>query len=205
MILCLDTETSGVPAWKLPSEDPGQPFLCEIAMIGLDETTLEEIDVYSAIVRPPEGRTIPPEIAEIHGISTAKAIAEGVAAGEIAKTYSRKRKACSALLAHNTAFDVRIMRIEMLRAGAPKEHCDTVEEASPQLCTQKIMTPVVKMPPTEAMKKYPGLAKRFKSASLEDCVLFCFGGSDPGAHGALTDARSCGRVYRWARDNGHLK
>lgn len=194
-ILAWDTETSDLPLWREPSDHPSQPFIVSIAMLKLDPETLDEIDTFYSIIKPPAGRTIPAETAKIHGITTERAMAEGRDAAPIVRLYAQKRRECRASLAHNASFDVRMMRIEMLRQGATKEECDAIEASSPQLCTMRMATPLLNMPPTVKMKK-AGFGDKPKNASLSDCARYLFDVEHEGAHGALEDARMCARVYR---------
>lgn len=62
MIIFYDTETTGLPLWREPSEHPDQPHIVEIASM-------------NALIRP-DGWTISPEAAAIHGISQERALAE---------------------------------------------------------------------------------------------------------------------------------
>ena len=201
-LIVVDTETAGLPIRGSPSEDPSQPFVVSIALISLDHESLAELEAQHFILKPPAGRTIPEEVTKIHGISTERANDEGVDPADVVRLYSRMRRSSHGSIAHNAPFDVRMMRIEMLRYGATKEHCDTVEAASPQHCTQKLATPILRLPPTAKMVK-AGFNKP-KAASLADGLRLMFNEVDPEAHGALADARNCARVFRWLRDNGHV-
>ena len=196
-IFCWDSETSDLPIWSTPSEHPDQPFIVSIAMLKFDPETLEEVDHFYAILKPPAGRTIPEDgkAFEAHGITNERAQAEGAEREPIIRLYAKKRRECVSSLAHNASFDVRMMRIELLRLGATKDDIDAIEAASPQLCTMKLATPVLNIPPTVKMQK-SGFGGKPKSASLAECLKYLFKEEDGGAHNALADARACARVYR---------
>ena len=57
MILFYDTETSGIPRWDLPADDPAQPRIVQIAALAVDDFDNTEKSRYEAIVKP-EGWTI---------------------------------------------------------------------------------------------------------------------------------------------------
>ena len=76
-ILFFDTETTGLPLWKEPSEDPRQPHLVELAALLVNPDTREMIAFMDVIIKP-NGWTIPVDVSEIHGITTERALAEGI-------------------------------------------------------------------------------------------------------------------------------
>ncbi|MGT2505722.1 hypothetical protein [Cupriavidus basilensis] len=57
-ILFYDTETSGLPQWSLPSEDPSQPHITQIAAELHDEDTGTTLAFMDLLIRP-DGWTIP--------------------------------------------------------------------------------------------------------------------------------------------------
>lgn len=71
-ILFFDTETTGIPDFKSPSDAPHQPHLVEVAALVIDEDTRQVINGFHSMVRP-DGWTIPDEVAAIHGITTERA------------------------------------------------------------------------------------------------------------------------------------
>ncbi len=106
----------------------------------------------------------------------------------MAMVYGTKAK----VVAHNSDFDLRIMRIAMLRAGRTKEWLD--ENPIQAFCTMKAATPVVNLPPTAKMVS-AGFNKP-KAPRLSECIQFFFQEELVGAHDALVDVRACIRVYR---------
>lgn len=192
MFLAFDTETTGLPDWRAPSDADHQPHLVQLAMILIDETFTERASV-SMIIKP-DGWTIPEEgPAAVHGITNQMAMRYGVPERTAANLFAHYLYAldCTAV-AHNAAFDLRIMRIALLRAGYSKERLDAREPR--HFCTMRAATPIVNLPPTEKM-----IAAGFnkpKSASLTECVRHFFGEGLEGAHDALVDVRACVRVFR---------
>lgn len=190
-ILAVDCETTGLPAFRDPSDAPHQPHIVQLAMVLLDDDMVEQASV-SLIIRP-DGWTIPDEVATIHGITTEKALALGVEEKIATRLYAAMLYGSgdTTLVCHHVRFDQRIMRIAMLRAGFTKEWM----EARPvkTFCTLDTSTPIVNLPPTPKMVA-AGFNKP-KAASLSECVQFFFGETLEGAHDALVDVRACIRVY----------
>jgi DNA polymerase-3 subunit epsilon len=202
MILCYDTETSGLPIWKEPSDNPKQPFIVQLAMVMLDDVTLEETGAQCMILQPPPGRYIPEAITQIHGITTQRAFDEGIDRTAAMIAFADVRRRASVVVAHNEQFDRRMTRIDLLRSGFTKPQIEALEAIGTTVCTQRVCTPILNIPPTVKMVK-AGFNKP-KSASLADCLKYLFREEIADAHGALSDARNCGRVYKWCVENGHV-
>ena len=190
MILFYDTETTGLPDFKSRSDDPKQPHLVQLAMTMNDDDG-SEVRHTNVIVRP-DGWTISPEIAAIHGITTERAMDEGVPEGDAVALFILASAASSLRVAHNENFDCRILRIAMMRAGIAR---DVIEffEARANFCTCNSSKHIVNLPPTERMLKV-GMTTP-KPPKLEECMQHFFREGLAGAHDALVDVRACARIY----------
>src|SRR5262249_27328942 len=102
-LLIFDTETTSLPIWGKPSEDPEQPHIVELAAILVDTVTGREIEVYDRIVKP-DGWTIPDEAAKIHGIDTERALAEGEPEGEVLGEFLRMASTASLIAGFGVDF-----------------------------------------------------------------------------------------------------
>lgn len=196
MILAFDTETTGLPDWNQPSDSEHQPHLVQFAAVLLDDELVERASV-NLIVKP-EGWVISEEMTAIHGISHEQALRFGVSEKLVARIYADLQYGTGAevlAVGHNVTFDLRIMRIAMLRAGFTKEGLDA--RKPPIFCTMRKSSPLVNMPPTAKMVK-AGFTKP-KPPKLGECYQHFFGEELIGAHDALIDVRGCVRVFR------HLK
>lgn len=191
-----DTETSGLPLFNDPSEDPRQPHIVQLAaaLVDMDtRTTLHSMDV---IVRP-DGWTIPAEVAAIHGITTERAMDEGIPEGEALEQFMTmwdKRLR----IAHNQSFDARIIRIAQSRFGHDEDRL-ALWKGGKALCTQNMATPIMKLPPTAKMKA-AGFYKP-KSANLQEAHRFFCGKPFDGAHSAMADVQACKAVYFAIQDH----
>ena len=191
MILAFDTETTGLPDFKAPSDAPQQPHLVQLAMVLLDDEGAERASA-SLIVKP-EGWIIPDDIAKIHGITTEIAANVGVAEKIATELYvSLAYRPGVTLVAHNVSFDLRIMRIAMLRGGYSKEWQEA--RGGTTFCTMTTASPIVNIPPTAKMRA-AGFTKP-KPPRLAECIKFFFDEDLIGAHDALIDVRACVRLYR---------
>jgi DNA polymerase III subunit epsilon len=185
-----DTETSGLPLFSEPSEDPRQPHIVQLAaqLVCLD--TRAVLDQMNVIVKP-DGWTIPKEVSDIHGITTERALAEGVSEALVLEQFmamwqQRMR------IAHNESFDARIIRIAQSRFGYDETQL-ALWKGGKALCTQRMATPIMKTPPTPKMRA-AGFFK-FKSANLQEAHQFFCGSKFDDAHSAMADVKACMAVY----------
>lgn len=197
-IIAYDSETTGLPDWKQPSEAPQQPHLVEICGLLYDEATRELVDSYHAIIRP-NGWTIPDDVAEIHGITTERALAEGVPEAEALAAFLALHERASLRVAHNESFDARIMRIALKRypadlAQEERDQAADLFKAAPAFCTCNKSKPILQLPATEAMRR-SGRGSWFKPPTLQEAHQHFLGEAFEGAHGARADAEACARVY----------
>lgn len=199
-ILVYDTETSGLPLFKEPSEHPGQPHIVQLgAILYLDER--KRIAALDVIVRP-DGWTIPDDVAKVHGITTERAmdvgIPEAMAVEMLLDLWGAAKPARRVRLAHNESFDARILRIACKRFVDPHFKDLAVPpsddwKAGKAECTQLLATPILKLPPTDRMRA----AGRFhhKSANLTEAYKHFTGQDLQNAHTAMADVDACLAVY----------
>lgn len=189
LLLGYDTETTGLPLWHEPSASPGQPHIVQLAAILFDADTGHTLSTIDVTIRP-EGWTIPDEVAQIHGITTERAMDVGIPESlavemllELAKGRTR--------LAHNQSFDQRIVRIACKRFFSD----DTVEEWADgsALCTANMATPIMQIPPTAKMRG-AGFTK-FTTPNLGEAYQHFMGKPLANAHTALADVRACVEIY----------
>lgn len=190
LTLIYDTETTGIPLYRDPSDDPRQPHIVEISA-GLYEDDGKLVDSFYSIVRP-EGWVIPPDTTEIHGIDMARAMAEGRPESDVIDDFLLFHRRSALRVAHNEPFDARMVRIAVKRFIG--EDAANAWSEAPARCSAKMATRLVNLPPTEAMLKK---GMRFpKTPNLAECLSHFFG-EDPGeeAHAASFDRDACARVY----------
>ena len=187
MLLFWDTETTGLPDWRSPSNAPQQPHLVQLACVLCDDDG-NNLERWQTIVKPGRGAKMQPEALKAHGISLERAHDEGIDAGVAVDAMMDMAARSRAMVGHNISFDVRIMRITTTRT-----HRFKWEPRIPTECTMKLATKIVNLPPTPKM-----IAAGFnkpKNPNLGECVRFFFNEELEGAHDALVDVDACKRVY----------
>ncbi len=115
MYLFFDTETTGLPKnWKAPASNViNWPRMVQLAC-GLYTAGGELLESRNFIIKP-VGYTIPREAAKVHRITTERALAEGVDLSEVLEDFSGLIKKAKLLVAHNMAFDEKIVGAEYHR------------------------------------------------------------------------------------------
>lgn len=115
MYLFFDTETTGLPKnWKAPLEDlDNWPRLVQLAYIYCDKDG-NKLANGDYIIKP-EGFSIPKEASNVHGITTERAIQEGQNLKHVLEDFNQIILESRYLVAHNMAFDEKIMGAEFLR------------------------------------------------------------------------------------------
>ncbi len=191
MILFFDTETTGLPNFRAPMDDPSQPHLVQLACLLTEDDGTERASL-SLIVNP--GVPIPAGASAVHGITDLIADRAGVFNETAVAMWSRLAERADLLVAHNIRFDMAIMAAAHARhspGGLLK--MDKAHAGRPRFCTLDAAAPIVNLPPTEKMVA-AGFNKP-KPPKLEECVKHFFGEALNGAHDALVDVRACARVF----------
>lgn len=178
-IIVWDTETNGLPQWQVPSEDPSQPHMVQLAALLVDVDTAKVIQSMDVIIRP-DGWEIPPEMTAIHGITHEHAmdvgVPEGLALAMFLEMWNGRQR-----IAFNTTFDNRIIRI------ATKRYCLEADIDRWHQGKQGEEWVCMMMAARKAMGgKQPTLAEAYQhiiGADLQD------------AHTAMGDTKACMDIF----------
>lgn len=197
LILPYDTETTGVPDWHTPSNDPCQPHLVSLAAILLDEDSLVVSESMNVIVRPDGWSwTEDDEAFKTHGITVERAMDEGIPEKHAVEQLLHLWNKCDFRVGHNVSFDNRIMRI------AIKRYFDDVLadkwKEGKHKCTGTMTKPIMKMPASAKAQRFG----KYKMPKLEEAYEYFTGRPLVNAHNALADCQACLEVYMAAR---HIK
>lgn len=128
----------------------------------------------------PDGYEIPEKAASVHGISTARAQAEGIPLKQAIDEFVSASDLATKFVAHNIAFDEKIVGAECMRLKLPLPF-----EKKPMLCTMKESAQYCKIPGPYGVK-WP---------TLTELHTKLFGKPFEGAHDALADVGACKSAY----------
>lgn len=190
LICIFDTETTGLPLFRDPSDDPRQPHIVDVCAL-LYTPQGDLVDSFEAMVRP-DGWEIPNDVAVIHGITTEIALEHGIPEAEAVNGFMSIWRQAGLRVAHNVSFDDRIMRIGLMRFLG--EEVANAYRDGEKFCTCSSTTNIVKCPPTEKMIA-AGRGKQFKQPSVAEALKYFTGEELVGGHRARPDAEACARVY----------
>lgn len=193
--LFYDTETTGLPDFKAPSDAPQQPHIVQLAAALVDCDARKIVSSIDVIVRP-DGWAISDDVAEIHGITHEKAMACGISELDalallVLLWCDARRSLKRTRVAHNEKFDARILRIAFKRYFDESAANDWSD--GPGECTMLAATPICNIPPTAKMVA-AGFNKP-KQANLGEAYRHFFGVDFDGAHNAMADVNACIAVY----------
>jgi DNA polymerase III subunit epsilon len=180
MYLFFDTETNGLPKdWKAPSDDfDNWPRVIQLAYAIYDES--EKLIHKSCSLIKPDGWEIPAQKFWIdNGYSTERSITEGVPFEPVLNSFVQYRSVAKYSIAHNMAFDGKILRAEMIRHGI------NTEFTSKKICTMTSSTDFCKLPSTRG----------YKWPRLEELHRILFGCDFEGAHDALNDVMATAKCF----------
>lgn len=178
MELFIDTETSDMVKWKLPFDDPSQPWIVQLGMILSDENRIYH-EVGMIIYN--QERTIQPGAQKIHGISEKVSHKYGTDEQLIADIIAEFCVLSDILICHNTSFDL------ILTDGLMKwRGFEQYREKLKIFCTMINSTNLCKL---------PGRYGNYKWPKLQELHKFLFGHEFEDAHDALSDVRATRRCY----------
>ncbi len=187
MYLFFDTETTGLPRnYKAPASDLNNwPRMIQIGWI-VTNSEGQHLESKSFIIRP-EGFTIPKNAASVHGITTEKALAKGVALNLVLEEFKALVSKSDVLVAHNMSFDEKIIGAELIRNNIKSDF-----HKKKKLCTMEASTNFCKLPGNYG----------YKWPKLSELHIKLFGVDFEEAHDAANDIRATARCFWEMRKRG---
>ena len=178
--LVFDTETTGVPQdWAAPISDlRNWPRVVQLAwaLFDVHERMLER----DAHLVKPQGFRIPRDAERVHGISTQRALVEGFPLRQVLEEFSAVAGKAAMVVAHNFAFDAKVMGAEFLRAQMP----DALRQKR-RLCTMIAGTDFCKLPGSYG----------YKWPTLPELHAALFQVQYTETHEAAADVAACARCF----------
>lgn len=178
ILLPFDTETTGIPNWKIPSESEEQPHLTNLAAILCDEEG-NVIDSMDVLIKP-DGWVIPDDAAELNGITTEMALEKGIPEEEALLGFLEMYKRCDLRIAHNTTFDNRIIRIALKRYMPDLIPDEEWKDREKYFCT---------------LMKSKKIMGGKSGHTLSEAYLHFTGKELQNAHAAMADTQACMEIY----------
>lgn len=182
MILIFDTETTGLPQnYNAPLTDFNNwPRVVQIAW-QLHEPSGKLVSQGNRIVCP-DGFSIPYNAEKVHGISTDRALREGLPLSDVMAEFLADVAKATIISGHNIEFDLNITGCELLRLGQ-----DNVLPAKKIIDTKEVSTDYCALP--------GGKGGRFKWPTLTELHTKLFGVPFAEAHDAAYDVDATARCF----------
>ena len=184
MYLFFDTETTGRENSDYPKSDLKHwPRMVQLGWILYDDSG-KELERNNHIIKP-VGFTIPESVVKIHGITTERALNEGMPVETSLEKFSPVIDKSDVAVGHNIDFDTGVVVAEYLR----KELAHSLYETS-RFCTMKEPSIInhCKLP-------HPYYKGQYKWPRLSELHYKLFGEEFEEAHDALIDTEACARCY----------
>ncbi|MEA3391438.1 MAG: 3'-5' exonuclease, partial [Candidatus Marinimicrobia bacterium] len=180
MYLFFDTETTGLPRnWRAPVTDLNNwPRMIQIAWILCDDNG-NRLESHDYIIKP-ENFEIPLDASRIHGISTEKAINEGVVLEMVLNKFNELVEKTDFIVAHNISFDEKILGAELLRKRIKSDF-----NKKRKLCTMQSSTDYCKLPGPYG----------YKWPKLSELHIKLFGVDFEDAHDASADINATEKCF----------
>lgn len=170
LVLVFDTETTGIPLFHQPSDDPAQPEICELSaeLCRPDGTVVETLDTILRISQP-----MPADVLAIHGI-TDEMCAAGADPKDVLPRFFDMVERASVVIAFSKNFDLRMVRMAAARHLGFKWECPK---------------------PTDDPMWIVAKEMKVKKPTLAAAAQMVLGEEHPEAHRALPDAQVTRRIY----------
>ncbi|HEX8061114.1 MAG TPA: PHP domain-containing protein, partial [Cyclobacteriaceae bacterium] len=183
MYLIFDTETTGVPHNKsAPITDlDNWPRLVQLAW-QLHDAKGKLLSHHNYIIKP-NGFDIPFKAEQVHGISTRRAMEEGVDLRDAFAHFIKDLQSTKQLVGHNIEFDISIIGAEFIRQGVTTEQFVNIARVDTGLAS------------TEFCQLQGGIGGRLKMPRLTELHEKLFGKRFQDAHDASYDVAATARCF----------
>ena len=187
-ILIFDTETTGLPPKYISTRETFRfPYIVQLSWMVFEMGNNKITALHDHIIQLPEHVIISEENANIHGIDNTFMREKGENIVHILQKFKKDVLEAAVVVAHNIAFDKRMIEVEFHRhdmgdwsALRKKEYC-TMEKGNP-ICNLK-------------MKSYYSNKMISKFPRLSELHHTLFGKIPKNLHNALIDIMACFRCY----------
>ena len=179
--LFFDTETTGLPHdYEAPAFDTlNWPRMVQLSWI-LTDNKGNVLSTHDYIIRP-DGYEIPEKSASIHGISTEKAMSEGLPLDSVLAVFVATLDSAEYIVGHNISFDIHVVDAEFFRRGV-----DVQLSSMKSYCTMLAGTDYCKL---------PGRYGHYKWPKLQELHKILFGVEFDGAHNSAADVEATCKCF----------
>ncbi len=189
-VLVFDTETTGLPDFRKPAEDPCQPWMVQLAWVLVEASTGRILRAQSSLIHGVA--EVPAEASAVNGITPLMLRSHGVALPAVLQDLCWAMGGADVAIAHNVDFDRRVIETACHRSESAagvelRSIIARLREQKRLRCTLKENTAVVGARFADGR---PG-----KWPTLAETHAHYFGAPHESQHDALGDVQACARVF----------
>ena len=186
--LVIDCETTGLFDYAEPADAEGQPRLCQLGMIWLQD----DLSMYAEAeyLIKPDGWTLTEEAAAINGLTQELLEEKGISIGGVLEEYASAIDKKAVIVGFNVPYDIKLLRGELRRAGMNDRYMQTRTMCIMQGCRK-----IVDARTPDGRKKAPTLEEACRHFDIE---------REPVPHRALGGARATLMILQQLRDRGMM-
>lgn len=198
LLLAYDTETTGI-ARGHDYTNPDNPHLAALTAVMFDDEARRIISSINLMVEP-DNWIMPAEAGDVNGLTTDYLKALGLPVETVLSTFLGLAGSADLLIAHNCAFDQKIISSAVYR-----DYSKTNEEKAhelvlawqqkPTYCTMEKSKPIVQAKTKNGRLKYPKLSEAYE---------FFFNRPLDNAHSANADTIAVLEIYTALQNHGEV-
>ena len=194
-VLAFDTETTGLPEnMNAPMIDSSKwPYIIQLSFILFDTEQKEILEYSDRIIKLAGTIAISPASIAIHNINRERCEKEGIHIRQALIEFSEAMKDADFIIAHNIAFDKKLILAELSRQQMPNCFMRVDGLPKPQYCTMMETIDICKIP--NPVKKYADQGQPYKWPRLNELHKHLFHTEPTGTHNAIADVMICLRSY----------
>jgi DNA polymerase III epsilon subunit-like protein len=194
LVLCFDTETTGLPEGRHISiyETAKWPHIVQLSFVVYDTEKREVVQEYDEIIRIGDNVELTPKSVEIHGITREIIEKRGIPIGQALCAFKRALNISDCSIGHNLSFDKRVLIVESIRNKGFDASDDSIVQLhfGKEYCTMLNSVDVCKI----KMLRKNG-STYYKYPTLLELHKHLFRIKPHNAHNSKVDVLICLRCY----------
>ena len=196
LILCFDTETTGLPQGRHISiyETEKWPHIVQLSFVVYDTEKKEVVQEYDEIVKIAENVELTPKSVEIHGITRDVIEKRGIPIEKALYAFKCALRTSDCSIGHNLSFDKRLLIVESNRNKGFDANDDSVVQLrfNKEFCTMLNSVDVCKI---KMLRKDGSGSFYYKYPTLLELHEHLFQTKPHNAHDSKVDVIVCLRCY----------
>ena len=194
LILCFDTETTGLPEGRHISiyDTDKWPHIVQLSFMVYDTEKKEVVQEYDEIIKIAQNVELTPKSVEIHGITRDVIEKRGIPIEKALYAFKCALRTSDCSIGHNLSFDKRLLIVESIRNKGFDANDDSIIQLrfSKEFCTMLNSVDVCKI----KMLRKNG-STYYKYPTLLELHKHLFGFKPHNAHNSKVDVLICLRCY----------